>query len=63
MTTISKKTLFAPVPPPSALDRKGVDRLLMMLLPSTASRATTLRLRSRRRRGQRRGTRSRWRQS
>jgi hypothetical protein len=26
MTTISKK--FAPVPPPSVLDRKGVDRLL-----------------------------------
>ena len=30
MTTISKK--FAPVPPPSVLDRKGNDRLLAALI-------------------------------
>jgi hypothetical protein len=32
MSTISKKTLLAPEPPPSVLDRHGVDRLLMRLI-------------------------------
>jgi hypothetical protein len=32
MTTISKKTLLAPEPPPSVLDRQGIDRLLVMLI-------------------------------
>jgi hypothetical protein len=32
MTTISKKTLLAPEPPPSVLDKRGNDRLLPALI-------------------------------